>query len=75
MAAKAIFISIQCHYLDAFYQTKETPYKPPHRRRAFSKVPIVTFEPANSEAIKNDHTVSDSIFKVTLIIEIIVDSR
>ena len=50
----------------------ETPYKPPHGPWVFSKVPIATFEPANSEAIKNDHTVSDSIFKATLIIEIVV---
>ena len=37
----------------------------------FNKVPIVTFEPANSEAMGNNHTAYDLVFKFTRIIEIV----
>ena len=50
----------------------ETPYKPSQGLRVFSKVPIVTFEPANSEAKGNNHTASGSVFKVKRMIEIVV---
>ena len=49
----------------------ETTYKLPQGPQNFSKVSIVTFEPAIAEAIGNNHTALDSVFKVTRIIEIV----
>ena len=45
------------------------PTNHPQGHQIFSKVPIVTFEPANSKAIKHNPTLSDSVFKVTRIID------
>ena len=47
----------------------ETTYKPPQGSHLFGKGSFVTFDPANLEAIGNKHAVSDSVFKVTRIIE------
>ena len=49
----------------------EITYKPSLGPHVFSKVPFVTFEPANLEAIGNNHKVSDSVFNVIRIIEIL----
>ena len=46
-----------------------TTYKPPQGPHGFSKVHFFTFEPAILESIGDNHTVSDSVFKVTRIIE------
>ena len=43
----------------------ETTYKPPQGPHVFSKEPFVPFEPANLEAIGNNHMVSDSVFSVS----------
>ena len=43
----------------------ETIYKPPQGPHVFSKVPFVTFEPANSEAIGDNHMVLDLLFSVS----------
>ena len=45
------------------------PTNHPQGHQIFSKVPIVTFELANSKAIKHNPTLSDSVFKVTRIID------
>ena len=43
----------------------ETTYKPPQGPRVLSKVPFVTFEQPNWEAIGNNHMVSSSVFFVS----------
>ena len=43
----------------------ETTYKSPERPHVFSKVPFVTFEPANPKSIGNIHRVSNLVFSVS----------
>ena len=61
---KAPFIWPHHSYMKTWIQL-ETTYKPPQGPHVFSKVPFVTFEPANLEAIGDIHSVSDSVFSVS----------
>ena len=65
---KAPFLWPHFSYMKTWIKL-ETTYKPPQGSHLFGKESFVTFDPANLEAIGNKHAVSDSVFKVTRIIE------
>ena len=67
-SGKGPFLQPHHGYLETFIKP-ETMYKQPQRSHLFGKGSFVTFDPANLEAIGNKHAVSDSVFKVTRIIE------
>ena len=68
MSKKPLFLLPHHSYMKTWIKL-ETTYKPPQGSHLFGKGSFVTFDPANLEAIGNKHAVSDSVFKVTRIIE------
>ena len=65
---KAPFLLLHHSYMKTWIKLEAT-YKPPQGYHLFGKGSFVTFDLANLEAIGNKHGVSDTVFKVTRIIE------
>ena len=68
VSGKHPFLQPHHSYLETLTKL-ETTYKPLQGSHLFGKGSFVTFHPANLEAIGNKHAESDSVFKVTRIIE------
>ena len=67
-SGKGPFLLPHHSYLETWIKL-ETIYKPPQGPHDFGKVQFFTFEPAILESIGDNHTLLDSVIKVTRIIE------